>query len=150
MAGLDLSGVARLLDQWIVDEVEIAVDNGAAGATLDPATGKLTPAAPVVIYAGRGAVVPRDRAPQVADTDVQTIATETDGAYRLLLPLGAAPSAEPRAGMKVRVTEANGTTPDPLITQRRFEIVDLGEVSSFHVGRFLPLKQLGVAPAAGP
>ena len=145
MAGLDLSGVAAVLSDWIIDIVEISVDNGSAGATLDPETGKLIPPAPVIVYLNRGAVLPQDRDPRVPDTDAQAVASETSGQYRLVLPYDVA-APEVRAGMKVRVTVANGTTPDPRITRRRFEVDDLSEVSSMHVGTFVPLKQIGVVP----
>jgi hypothetical protein len=147
-SGLDLSGVAKTLDGWIVDDVEIVRDNGSKDDTLNPVTFKLEPAAATPIYAGRGAVLPGDRSPSVPDPDAQQVLQVSAGQYRLLLPQSVTPP-EVKAGDRVRVTTARGTTPDPLLTRRMFEVVDLGEVSSFHVGTFIPLKQVGLAPGDG-
>lgn len=148
MAGLDLSGVASVLDDWVVDVAEITRDNGVADDDLDEETGELIRSDLSVLYADRAALLPGTSG-GVVDPDFQQISDETGAKYRMLIPHGL-PVPQVRPGDVVRWTEANGTTPDPLLLRRRFEVDDLAVVSSFSVGTFIPLRQTGLLPAAPP
>lgn len=144
MAGLDLSGLRTVVEAWIGDsDVEIVRDHGASDDELDEATGQLEAPAAELVYAGPGAVQPMSGFTSVPDPDVQRILATTDATYRMLLSLDA--PADVRPGDLVRVTANRSTTPDPQLLARRFEVVELGSVSSFAVVRFIYLKQLGVA-----
>lgn len=146
MAGLDLSGVAAVLNEWVVDVAEITRDNGAADDALNETTGKLTAPAATILYADRAALLPGSEG-GVGDPGTQQLADESASVYRMLIPHGQ-DVPEVRAGDKVRWTQANSTTADPLLLRRRFQVADLAGVSSFSVGTFIPLEQVGIAPAA--
>ena len=145
MVGLDLSGVQSVFEGWLLDDVEMVRTNGSADDDLDEVTGVLTPGQDPVVYDGPGAVLPLSGYTDVPDPDVQRVLATTDAKYRLLLPLGA--DVVPVVGDEVRVKATRSTTPDPLLTSRRFEVVELAEVSSYAVLRTVYLKQVGVTPA---
>lgn len=145
MAGLDLSGVARVLDDWIVDVAVITRDNGSADDQLNEDTGLLEAAADQELYRDRAALLPGTGG-GVEDPDTQQVSDETGALYRMLIPHGL-PVPQVRAGDVVQWVEANGTTPDPLLLRRRFEVDDLASVSSFSVGTFIPLRQTGIVTA---
>lgn len=140
---LDLSGLASVVDTWLVDTVEITSDGGVTDDYLDEGTGLLTPTPPAVVYAGRGAIQPLGAPSPLQDPDVQRIVAETGASYRLLLPL-AQPAAISVDNL-ARVTAQGSTTPHPELLERRFKVVELGQVSSFAVVQIHYLKQIGRA-----
>lgn len=145
MAGLDLSGVATVLDGWVVDVATIERDNGASDDDLNEDTGMLEPADPVELFHDRAALLWGEGG-TVVDPDVQQISNETNAKARMLIPYGlTVPIVRP--GDVVRWIEANGTTPDPQLLRRRFEVTDLPSTGSFVVGTFIPLKQTGIIAA---
>lgn len=147
MAGLDLSGVQQTFEAWLVDEIEITRSNGSADDTLNEETGRLVGAPDRVIYDALGAVLPwtANGLTSVPDPDLQRRLELSDAKYRLLLPLAA--DAPTVIGDSVRVKATHSATPDPLLTTRLFEVVELAEVSSMSVLRTIYLKQVGVLPA---
>lgn len=150
MAGLDLSGVADVVDSWVVDLAEITRDNGTADDDLDPETGMLEPSeGDPVIYAGRAALLPGSDG-GITPPDQQQISEETRSTYRMLIPFGVDVPDDIRAGDVVRWTQANTSTPDPFLLLRRFEVDDLPIVSSFHVGTIIPLVQTGLLAPPEP
>jgi hypothetical protein len=142
MAGLDLSGIKRLVDSWLVDQVLITRDNGEHDDVLDEETGQLTPTDAIGLYYGDGMVQSLAGFSEVPDPDVQRIVEATDADYRALIPLEV--GIEFVVGDAVRVMEQRGTTVDPKLTRRRFQIVDTGGASSWNVLQVLYLKQVDV------
>lgn len=150
MAGLDLSGIKRLVDSWLVDEILVGRDNGETDDELDEETGQLIPTPDVQVYAGLGVVQSISGFSEVPDPDVQRVVEETGADYRALLPLEV--TAEFVVGDLVRVTAQHTETQDPRLMSRRFRVVDLGGASSYAVLQILYLKQVGIVrePAAAP
>lgn len=140
MAGLDLRGIAAVVDSWLVDVVKATRDQGAADDTLDEETGHLVGPAETNVYEGRGMVQGITAEVEETDPDVAQIVDETGATYRLLLP--PENGADLRVGDLVRVTEQNGTLVDPMLLERRFQVVHPGVVSSFHVIRIAYLKDI--------
>lgn len=139
--GLDLSGIAKILDGWIVDEVQIVDDEPLADGVLDEDTGRIVYAQERVIYRGRGMVQPYGTTSGVEEPGRQTgIGNDSNQRYRLLLPYDAVLSPLPRAGARVTVLKTNAATTDLLLPTRKFEVTDLPEVSSWTAVRFLYLK----------
>lgn len=122
MTGLDLSGAAEALAEWIVDDVQIVRDNGPVDDELDEETGDLTPTEAKVIYAGVGMV-------QAAGD-----------AYRLLLPLDV--EAPTVAGDQVRVSAVHGFTAVPDLTTRQFKVTGPPDVGSLMVAEVIGLEEV--------
>lgn len=137
--GLDLSGVAAAVDQWLADELVISRNLGESDDTLDPETGQLVSGGDVVVYAGRGAIQPLSGYTAMQDPDVARIVEETGARYRALLPHDV--TVEFEVGDALWVAAVNSPSADPLLATRVFGVVDLGAVSSFSAARFLYLKQ---------
>jgi hypothetical protein len=141
MAGLDLSGVARAVDGWVVDEGRIWRDQGSADDVLDEETGDLTPGpAAADIYTGRMMIQALTGFDTDTDPDVATIISESGATHRMLLPAPA--SVEPRTGDLAQVTEQHGTTADPTLPGKTFQVVHPGRASSFYVARVIYLKDV--------
>lgn len=139
--GLDLSGIAKIVDSWIVDEVQIVDDEPLADGVLNDDTGQIEYAAERVIYRGRGMVQPYGTTSGVEEPGRQTgTLNESNQRYRLLLPYDVVLSPLPRAGARVKVIETRSATSDILLPTRDFEVTDLPQVSSWTAVRFLYLK----------
>lgn len=138
--GLDLSGIAKIVDAWIVDEVQIVDDEPLADGVLDEDTGQIVYAEEKVLYQGRGMVQPYGTTSGVEEPGRQTVLNESNQRYRLLLPYDVALSPLPRAGARVKVLQTRSATSDMLLPTRDFEVTDLPQVSSWMAVRFLYLK----------
>jgi Family of unknown function (DUF6093) len=136
MAGLDLSGVRRVIDGWLVDTVRCVRDNGNADDVLDPVTGELvSPAAPVV-YDGPGGMIPIVQA-DLADPDVATYYQRLGARYKLLLPMGASDGVTFRQNDLWSVTAVVSTSGDPTLVGQQFAAVDPPAPSSFAAVRII-------------
>lgn len=125
MAGLDLSAVAEVLEEWIVDDVAIVRDNGPIDDDLDEDTGELTPADAVTVYIGKG-----------------LIRLGGESGYQLLLPLGA--DVDLIGGELVHVTSANGMPADESLETREYRVADLPRATSLGVARVVDVREVGL------
>ena len=145
--GLDLTGVARTLDGWIVDHVKFTRDGGVSDDDLDEETGLLSDESdPEVVYEGRGMFQLITAEITQTDPDVIRVVEETGAKYRAMLPIapenaGGDVSAI-RVGDKARVVEQHSEPANPDLTSLRTEVVHVGGPSSFTVARFVYLKQV--------
>lgn len=144
MAGLDLSGIGRLIGQWAIDDLRITRQEGVGDDTLDPATWQLTSPADSAVWAGKGAVLPiasgtvgwtRDD-----NADVARIVEETDARYVALIALDAVVPAQ--VGDTLHVDQLHSPSADPRLAGTRYEVVHLGAVASIAAVRNLYLKPL--------
>jgi hypothetical protein len=143
--GLDLTGVQRTVEGWLVDDLAIARDNGVSDDDLDPETLLITPNPDEAVWEGQGAVQPLTGDLSQSDPDVARIIEETRARYRALLPLGVETGA--RLYDVLTVAAVHGKSADPRLAGRRFVIVALGEPSSFAAVQFLYLRPLDTPPA---
>lgn len=149
MAGLDLTGVQRALEQWLIDELEVVRgDQNQAGAELDPDTGKLTLVDAEPVYDGLGAVQPLSSFIAQADPDVTAIVAATGARYRGLIPIDETFPA--RVGDTLRVKAIHSPSASPGLAGTAYEIVHPGDESSFAVVRICYLKPIGVGVAPTP
>jgi hypothetical protein len=144
VSGLDLSGVARVIDSWRVDHAVILRDSGVGDDVLDPETGTLIPTAAQAVWAGTVLVQNLTGFTELGDPDVARVIETTEARHRALLGLGEAPNAQ--VGDLLVMTAVNGSPTDPMLVDASFEIVDFGGPSSVSVTRIVYLKQVGSRP----
>ena len=146
MVGLDLTGVADVVNDWLVDEVLIYRDSQYEEDTLDDTTGNLTAAPVFQIYDGTGAVQPIGSAS--VDPQQQRVLIASGARYRILLPTTALFATEIRPGDKVRVVTAVGASTDADVLTRLFQVVDFTPAGSWSVVTSVWVKLLRVDRAS--
>ena len=139
MAGLDLSGVAAALNDWLVDTLTITRD-GRPDAVLNPATGVLEQPPAELVWSGLGAVQVIGRA-QLDDPETADVVRRLSATHRALVPLTADTGALP--GDRLSVTAQGATSHDPQLTADTFRLEEVGGSSTFAVVRFLYLTAAG-------
>ena len=130
---LDQTGIARFAERHLMpDRVKITRGNGED--MLDPETGDLVPAPPLLVYADRaGLYAHQERIRGKGNGDGAWVEEVRPG-YRMLLPLAA---PEVQEDDSVLVVEAR----DEQAVGRTYRVTALGEVSSFPVLRTVWLEE---------
>jgi hypothetical protein len=140
MAGLDLSGIAALVDGMILlDTVRITQPAGGP-PVFDPNTGEYTYPEAETVYEGRGAVLTAGTAAEVVSIPGanQPWVAETRSKYRLLTPLEA-PVAEKDMLVSVVAVHAGG---DLALLGRQWRVQDPGGVGTISVVRTTAIDQV--------
>lgn len=133
---LDLSGVRRVVEGLLDDELQLWRDaGGAADDVLDEQTGYLKPgeSLPVRLWEGAGAIVRLGQLAVAPTLDSLVAPQPTSAAYQALLPL-ASPQAAVDDGLIV-----SQSVRDPQLAGRRFRVADVG-VGTYAVVRVLRLE----------
>lgn len=129
---LNVRGIGRFADRHMMPD-KVRVTRAGGEDVLDPVTGELVPAAPLVVHEGKAGLYPQQEKIRAKGQD-GAWAEEVRAGYRLLLPLEV---AELEDHDEVLVTEAR----DVQAVGRTYEVTTLGEVSSFPVLRTVWLEQ---------
>ncbi|MFE2850391.1 DUF6093 family protein [Streptomyces lavendulae] len=127
-----MRGIARFVDRHMMPD-KVQVTRAGGEDILDPTTGELVAAAPLIVYEGRAGLYPEQEKIRAKGQD-GAWAEEVRAGYRLLLPLEA---AELEDHDEVLVKEARDTQ----AVGRTYEVTALGEVSSLPVLRTVWLEQ---------
>lgn len=129
---LNQLGISRVLERHMMPDW-VKVTRHAGDEVLDPETGVLTAAAPLVVYEGRAGLYPQQEKIRARGRD-GAWAEEVRAGYKLILPL-AAPELEDHDAVLVIKSL------DQQAQGRTYEVTTLGEVSSFPVIRTVWLEQ---------
>ncbi|MFH8635495.1 DUF6093 family protein [Streptomyces goshikiensis] len=129
---LDQLGISRVLEQHMMPDW-VKVTRAAGKEALDPATGALIPAAPLVVYEGRAGLYPQQEKIRSRGRTGAWV-EEVRAGYKLILPLAA-----PELGDHDTVLVVKSV--DEQARGRTYEVTTLGEVSSFPVIRTVWLEQ---------
>ncbi|WKV74159.1 DUF6093 family protein [Streptomyces sp. PCS3-D2] len=129
---LNARGIALFAERHMMPD-KVRVIRVGGEDVLDPATGALVPAAPLIVYEGKAGLYPQQEKIRSRGRD-GAWEEEIRAGYRLLLPLEA---AELEDHDEVLVKEARDTQ----AVGRTYEVTTLGEVSSFPVLRTVWLEQ---------
>jgi hypothetical protein len=135
---LDLLGVRRVVERLLDDRLELWRDvDGAAGDALDEETGELKPggSAPVLLWAGVGAIVRPGSLGVMPTLDSLAAAGPASTAYQALLPLTAPSAAVDDVLVVSRAAR------DPQLTGRRFRVAEVG-LGTYTVVRVMRLELL--------
>ncbi|MDH2389391.1 DUF6093 family protein [Streptomyces sp. HNM0663] len=136
---LDLSGVRRVVEGLLDDEVQLWRDSdGASGDELDEQTGALKPedGVAVLLWEGSGAIVRPGQLSPVPPLDGAPAALPGSTAYQALLPLSAPPM------MPGDVLSVSRSARDELLVGRRFRVAEVA-VGTFAVVRVVRLEVIG-------
>lgn len=129
---LNARGIARFAERHMMPD-KVRVTRAGGEEVMNPATGELVPAAPLVVYIGRAGLYPQQEKIRSGGR-AGAWAEEIRAGYRLLLPVEV---AELEDHDEVLVEEAR----DAQAVGRTYEVTTLGEVSSFPVLRTVWLEQ---------
>ncbi|MFJ7422740.1 DUF6093 family protein [Streptomyces uncialis] len=130
--GLALGGVAALIERKILtDKVRIFRPGD---PVFDPETGLMAPGPDMVIYEGRGAIVPEDGTGVSVRLEGAPHPDDTASRYLMLTPLAAPLSSR---GDAVKLVESA----DPAMLGRTWRATDLAEGSTIAVVRRTALDQ---------
>ncbi|WP_236244226.1 DUF6093 family protein [Streptomyces sp. CC210A] len=135
---LDLSGVRRVVEGLLDDEVQLWRDaDGASGEELDERTGELKPGggAAVLLWEGSGAIVRPGQLSPVPPLDGAHASLPGSTAYQALLPLPAPPV------MPDDVLSVSGSARDEQLVGRRFRVAEVA-VGTYAVVRVLRLEMI--------
>ncbi|MFE2970717.1 DUF6093 family protein [Streptomyces sp. NPDC059340] len=133
---LDLSGVRRVVEGMLDDELEVWRDpSGRTDDVLDEHTGELKSAEAdgALVWAGAGAIVPLGQPANTAPLDDSVAALSATTAYQALLPLDAPQTRDDD------VIAVHGSTRDAQLVGRRFRVAD-ANVGTFAVVRVVRLQ----------
>jgi len=133
---LDLSGVRRVVEGMLDDQLEVWRDpGGRTDDVLDEDTGELKSAEAdgALVWAGSGAIVPLGQPAITAALDRSVAVLPAATAYQALLPLDA-----PRT-LDDDVIVVRGSTRDTQLVGRRFRVGD-ANVGTFAVVRVVRLQ----------
>ncbi|MFE5717614.1 DUF6093 family protein [Streptomyces erythrochromogenes] len=130
---LNQRGVARFAEKHMMPDL-VRVSRKSGEEILNPETGTLEPAAPLVVHEGKAGLYPQQEKIRAKGRDGGAWAEEIRAGYRLLLPLAV---AELEEHDEVLVLEAR----DAQAVGRTYEVTTLGEVSSFPLLRTVWLEQ---------
>ncbi|EST27402.1 DUF6093 family protein [Streptomyces roseochromogenus] len=138
---LDQSAIARFAERHLMsDRVQIRRGNGED--MLDPETGDLVPARPLIVYDDKGGLYAhQERIRGTGSGQDGAWVEEVRAGYRLLLPLDAPEVCEDDT---VLVMEAR----DSQAVGRTYRVTAQGEVSSFPVLRTVWLEEHNRRPGA--
>lgn len=137
--GLDLTGVSRVVERLLDDEVQVWRDvEGRTDDILDETTGQLwSPCTDrELVWAGHGSVVPLGEPAVVEPLDAATAPVTPSTAYKALLPVDAPPS---RPGDLLTVVHS---VRDDQLAGRWFRVSDAA------VGSFAVVRVIRLQPAA--
>ncbi|MFJ6661373.1 DUF6093 family protein [Streptomyces sp. NPDC091377] len=138
---LDQSGLVRFAERHLIRD-KVQVSRGSGEDILDPGTGDLVPAPPVVAYEDKaGLYAHQERIRSKGSGQDGAYVQEVRAGYRMLLPLGA---PEVWENDTVLVVEAR----DEQAVGRTYRVSALGEVSSFPVLRTVWLEEHNRKPVA--
>ncbi|MDN3025676.1 DUF6093 family protein [Streptomyces sp. S.PB5] len=138
---LDQSGLVRFAERHLMPD-KVQVSRGSGEDILDPGTGDLVPAPPVVVYEGKaGLYAHQERIRSKGSGQDGAYVQEVRAGYRMLLPLGA---PEVWENDTVLIVEAR----DEQALGRTYRVSALGEVSSFPVLRTVWLEEHNRKPVA--
>ncbi|MEV7579048.1 DUF6093 family protein [Streptomyces erythrochromogenes] len=129
---LNVRGIARFADRHMMPD-KVRVTRAGGEEVLDPETGELVPAVPLVVFEGKAGLYPQQEKIRSRGRD-GAWTEEVRAGYRLLLPVDA---AELEEHDEVLVVEAR----DAQAVGRTYEVTTLGEVSSFPMLRTVWLEQ---------
>lgn len=136
---LDLTGVQRVVEGILDDQILITRDAGGRGDdVLDPNTGELHPQPPITLWTGAGAVVQLGQLALTTPVDGAVALLPPTTVYQAMLPL-AAPALLPDDGLTVTGSTRPGGPRDPLIIGRRFRVAD-SSTGTFAVVRLVRLR----------
>ncbi|GCD35677.1 hypothetical protein OEIGOIKO_03423 [Streptomyces chrestomyceticus JCM 4735] len=130
---LDLHGVARFAERRLMPDT-VLVTREVGEDVLDPATGALMPAPPLVVHSGKAGLYGHQERIRSKGGHEGAWVEEVRAGYRLLLPLDA---PELREGDMVEMVEAR----DEQAAGRTYRVAALGEVSSVPVLRTVWLEE---------
>lgn len=134
--GLDLSGVRRVAEAMLDDQLQVWRDTGGSSDdVLDVITGELRPAESdtELVWAGPGAIVPLGQPAITTPLDGSVALLPAVSSYQALLPLDA-----PRTRDDDVIT-VHGSTRDAQLVGRRFRVAD-ASVGTFAVVRIVRLQ----------
>jgi hypothetical protein len=134
---LDLSGVRRIVEKLLDDELQLWRDlDGVVGDTLDDETGKLKPGPSTarLMWEGAGAIVRPGQLTVSLPLDSAIAPQSIATAYQAMLPLAAPQTAVDD------VLRVSRSLRDPLLADRRFRVTDVG------IGTFLVVRVLRLEP----
>ncbi|MER6424504.1 DUF6093 family protein [Streptomyces sp. NPDC001137] len=138
---LDQSGLVRFAERHLMPD-KVQVSRGSGQDILDPGTGDLVPAPPVVVYEDKaGLYAHQERIRSKGSGQDGAYVQEVRAGYRMLLPLGA---PEVWENDTVLIVEAR----DEQAPGRTYRVSALGEVSSFPVLRTVWLEEHNRKPVA--
>ncbi|MEV6942991.1 DUF6093 family protein [Streptomyces sp. NPDC051172] len=138
---LDQSGLVRFAERHLMPD-KVKVSRGRGEDILDPGTGDLVPATPVVVYEDKaGLYAHQERIRSKGSGQDGAYVQEARAGYRMLLPLGA---PEVWENDTVLIVEAR----DEQAVGRTYRVSALGEVSSFPVLRTVWLEEHNRKPVA--
>lgn len=129
---LDQLGISRVLERHMMPDW-VKVTRAAGEEALDPATGALVPAAPLLVHEGRAGLYPQQEKIRSRGRDGAWV-EEVRAGYKMILPL-AAPELEDHDTVSVIKSL------DEQARGRTYEVTTLGEISSFPVIRTVWLEQ---------
>jgi hypothetical protein len=140
MAGLDLSGIASLVDGMILLDTVRITQPSSGSPVFDPATGEYTYPEAEIVYEGRGAVLTAGTAAEVVaiPNANQPWVGETRSKYRLLTPLEA-PVAEKDMLVSVVTVHEGG---DLALLGRQWRVQDPGGAGTIAVVRTTAIDQV--------
>ncbi|MFF4507598.1 DUF6093 family protein [Streptomyces sp. NPDC001401] len=138
---LDQSAIARFAERHLMlDRVQVSRGNGED--MLDPETGDLVPAPPLIVYEDKGGLYAhQERIRSKGSGQDGAYVQEVRAGYRLLLPVEA---PEVWENDTVLIVEAR----DEQAVGRSYRVSALGEVSSFPVLRTVWLEEHNRNPVA--
>lgn len=138
---LDQSGLVRFAERHLMPD-KVQVSRGSGEDVLDPGTGDLVPAPPVVVYEDKaGLYAHQERIRSRGSGQDGAYVQEVRAGYRMLLPLDA---PEVWENDTVLVVEAR----DEQAVDRTYRVTAQGEVSSFPVLRTVWLEEHNRKPVA--
>ncbi|MER7118450.1 DUF6093 family protein [Streptomyces goshikiensis] len=129
---LDQLGISRVLERHMMPDW-VKVTRPAGEEVLDPESGVLAPAAPLVVYEGRAGLYPQQEKIRSRGRTGAWV-EEVRAGYKLILPPAAPELADLDTVLVVKSV-------DEQARGRTYEVTTLGEVSSFPVIRTVWLEQ---------
>ncbi|UQA93705.1 DUF6093 family protein [Streptomyces halobius] len=130
---LDQTGIARFAERHLMPD-RVKITRGSGEDMLDPETGDLIPAPPLLVYADRAGLYAHQERIRGKGSHDGAWVEEVRPGYRMLMPLCA---PEVQEDDSVLVEEAR----DEQAVGRTYRVAALGEVSSFPVLRTVWLEE---------
>lgn len=139
MTGLDLSGVQKVIDGWLIDHLGITRNTDAQDGPLDESTGQITPTPTETVWDGYGAIQDLSTSGggrMDEDPNTVVVVRETGATHRALIRLDR-PAPDAVVGDHLTVLEVNAPSASGDLLGSRYRIVHTGGESSFTVAHFL-------------
>ncbi|SHN07988.1 DUF6093 family protein [Streptomyces yunnanensis] len=137
---LEQSAISRFAERHLMPD-QVQVSRGSGEDVLEPETGDLVPAAPLIVYADKAGLYAHQERIRSSGSQDGAWVEEVRAGYRLLLPLDA---PEVWENDTVLVVEAR----DEQAVGRTYRVTALGEVSSVPVLRTVWLEEHNRKPVA--